>query len=1034
MNLISDLRSTIKFPTSIILKGLDEIGIELAKSLLDQGGFVIMVDHLFDAGEQLLEQLSEYEQFIFIDFSVFSTLEENIRRLDYVFFLAHEVTNLDEKVSTQEFLEYTKFFDQVLKLAQRFDAKTILTTSIKAHELAFYRQELDSNLDASSNIQAVYTQGEIQRYYESLIIEYIQKVSLDARIVRLALLLGGVGQIDLNTDLGRLLYESINSDALTIYGDGLNAEYYVHLQDAVYGIIKALFSSNTKGEIYSVAYEHEISALSVAYKINEVSDEEKPLEFAQERSKESMASLRIYKPAPNLQRIGWKTRVTFERALRQTYEIVKENSIQSQQVEIVEEEENGNQGGRLQRFFKGEKTDQEFVSDSDIEGDSPLGRLIAQRKQSENARMGSIIMSNRYKSKAMAGTLGINTRLIRWFDGIAGRFEHLKYITLRQLFELSLASVVLIFLYINFISAGINVSFQLIKISIYSKLAQRNISSQEYDKANAEILDIDDSVAQLARKVRESNNLLGLESVRKISDQVGNLQSAHATYAEGLREVYSSISKYRLFMNNFHPNAVFISGQEPVFTVSPSSFVEFNTNELKEGVELSRDGLDTMTLGIEKLYKANSTIPFESVQKQGKNIISMYDEMRDWIDRMNVGNTITSQIINVTQSNGLAIILVDETRPLPLGGAPIGIIWLVFQEGKLTEAQLFNPYTDFVGFDSLDSYVQQEVNQIKSNVTATNAGFVDLFYLDNGDIYLSEMARQLSEKTEKNVQGLIIMDLKALQALLGLSEPIKFNDVVFDGDNLYANLSLVSAVDQGTTTHNQVLLNLFGTVIANTLNSLYQRYFEVGKTISDLAISKDIIIYFPQGGLVNLTKDYKDNLLTHAPDYISLSITSDVAEYRALPLNVDMEIAGLISASGNVKKTIKVNASGTKEGDILLICLPATSSNFVYPETNATGATVQFGLSDTCVRSIFSKEGGPFEVTYDTKTQFAPTSKGFEYILGIRRQPGMKMDYSLVIESADRLLSKSSDGEIIDGKLRIDNSLTNDAYIRVAVE
>ncbi|MFW5702938.1 MAG: hypothetical protein ACOCXP_03150, partial [Candidatus Dojkabacteria bacterium] len=98
----SEIKYTTLYPTSIIVNGLDKFGYELAKTLTEQGGYVIIVDDLDDRHE--LEEFARLRNTAFLDFTGVADMIEDIRRLDYVFYLNHSVFRKESEFSSQEFL------------------------------------------------------------------------------------------------------------------------------------------------------------------------------------------------------------------------------------------------------------------------------------------------------------------------------------------------------------------------------------------------------------------------------------------------------------------------------------------------------------------------------------------------------------------------------------------------------------------------------------------------------------------------------------------------------------------------------------------------------------------------------------------------------------------------------------------------------------------------------------------------------------------------------------------------------------------
>jgi nucleoside-diphosphate-sugar epimerase len=140
------LQNSIKYPTSIIVNGATPLGLTVAASLLEQGGYVVIVDNYDETNiAKLKARFGEEKLLALIDYSSITHLPDELRRLDYVFYLQHEASNFEETISTHKFLKYSNYLDAMLSLTSRFEAKFLLTTSIKAHQLLLDSMQMDLN-------------------------------------------------------------------------------------------------------------------------------------------------------------------------------------------------------------------------------------------------------------------------------------------------------------------------------------------------------------------------------------------------------------------------------------------------------------------------------------------------------------------------------------------------------------------------------------------------------------------------------------------------------------------------------------------------------------------------------------------------------------------------------------------------------------------------------------------------------------------------------------------------------------------------
>ncbi|HRP36566.1 MAG TPA: NAD(P)-dependent oxidoreductase, partial [Candidatus Dojkabacteria bacterium] len=379
---------SVRFPTSIIVKGANVLGVEIARSLLEQGGYVIIIDSESNASRKLLDPLVKYKNLTVLNFSAINTLGLDLRRLDYVFYFEHKSTHLKEKISTQKYLQNSNYLDSILDLCSKFDSKFLLTTSIKAHQLNISNAHLDYNygLNSTSN-HSQYMELEIQRYSESLVQEYIQRVGINARILRLGEIIGRGTEFDQNSSLIKLIRYGLEGKDLKVPGDGLEANYYIHYLDAAYGVLKAQFSASTKGKIFTLANPEEVTILSIAYKLLELLPTAREIRFDSED--DQYPSLILYKPAESLVTIGWRPRIEFDRSLIQTIEYIQELLIIEKALKedaSLKVSNTKNMSEKIRDFF--------FVAENEGGDGDAISKLIAERKKLDMARTGNMIQAN----------------------------------------------------------------------------------------------------------------------------------------------------------------------------------------------------------------------------------------------------------------------------------------------------------------------------------------------------------------------------------------------------------------------------------------------------------------------------------------------------------------------------------------------------------------------------------------------------------------------------------------------------------------
>ncbi len=118
---------------SLIINGSNEVGFQLAKTLLEQGGRVILVDRFDSNTKRIVTDLKKLGQADFIDFHGLESLYKSINRIDYIFYLLN--SNDEEKnLTSKDFLEESNYLNQTLKAALKNNTKTSLITSLKLNK------------------------------------------------------------------------------------------------------------------------------------------------------------------------------------------------------------------------------------------------------------------------------------------------------------------------------------------------------------------------------------------------------------------------------------------------------------------------------------------------------------------------------------------------------------------------------------------------------------------------------------------------------------------------------------------------------------------------------------------------------------------------------------------------------------------------------------------------------------------------------------------------------------------------------------
>lgn len=951
MSDFSKINNSVRFPTSIIVRGEDLLGVELAKSILEQGGFVIMIDNGIQSVEKYLPLIDAYsDNLVFLDYTGLIDLKKDLRRLDYVFYLNHQVTDLTQKISTQELLQSSNYLDSVLDLTAKFDAKFLLTTSIKAHQMIIADKIIDINYDVDAEARyAIYSELEIQRYSESLVKEYQEKVGINARVIRLATLLGKGMEINLESGLVSLVLAGLQGRNLVLNGDGLETDYYIHYLDAAYGIIKAQFTPNTKGQIYTLANEEEVPMLSLAYKIMEYVPTAKEIRF--DEGSNVLPPLKLYKPAPNLIVIGWRPRVTLDRALQQTI-----NYLQTRLAEVggdpaalnnelipinpvVLPKEKSFKEKALEFFFIAEDKTVESQAvinaraqtAAEVNTQGALGRLIAERRNQEKQRRGNIILANNQLRAKIQPRLERN--FLEKFEGAISRslwsfkqrFEFLKNMTVLDFVFMVIGFIFFLFVYFQVLAPGLNLTKNLLITYNNLQTAVKQENPENLSQISSTIAESQDDLA----KLEFIFDFIGKKDTYK-SWQI-LLTNTHL-YLGNLERINTALSPWRGFTTQFEPGFVErLDGRTYLSVDSSKNYADyFNQmysarSEFTTSLSANKELLPEIKTGI-------ASLPFELETK----INTEFEKLFAVDAELEVLAEIYTNIPLLSGKDSTKhyfVVLQDEQRYTPGGGELVGLLHFEVANGSIINVSAKNLAEYYQAAPNFNERALEELKlSAEKIITSSNARFQDIALISDQKVLMQNLKAFLAgiEKVEPDL--LIMVNSNTVKELIG-EAGLPFQRETINSVN-YSGLIEKSLAGNATVSgRNEVLLGLLAKVFEGRLNDLDGFAEQINPALSN-AISGNELRFYTNN--LSFNKMLAQLIPDKAGDnFISLGLSYDNK-------NISLQDEPVLTLSGKLnyavdlssKADIVLGVSGGESLGYVTACLPVSAKEIEYPDFN----------------------------------------------------------------------------------------------------
>ncbi len=828
------LQNTIKYPTSIIVNGASPLGLSVASSLLEQGGYVIIVDNYDETNlAKLSARFGEERLLALLDYSSITHLPEELRRLDYIFYLQHEANDFSETISTHKFLKYSNYLDAMLSLAGRFEAKFLLTTSIKAHQMLLDSMQLDLNYGKNAKDKhTVYTEMEIQRYAESLTLEYVNKMDLNARILRLGEVIGSGIDLTKRTMFNQFLIAAVTGRELSIKNDGLESDFYVHLMDAAYGIVKAQFSKDTKGEIYTLSYEQAYTHLSVAYLMQDLEPESKEINFIAD----SAPVVHLQKPAPNLSRIGWIPKIDFEQAVK--------DSLSAAKLYILKESAKAKVPGdsaivdKLKSFLSLAQEE----DDLDIDVDSgPVSRLIAERKLQMRAKELALKDANddiqwKTKAKERSPKQKISNSLWQGFNSFKKRFSSLKNVTPAQLLYSILAAVVLIFFYFNVLAPVLALGRNILVIS--SQLPQMANAISTFDTAATKnaLESLEFSLSDSAAIVAKYQGILKYFALDQTGYQISAALSDYALWASAGKDMMYVAEPLTSYLNSYADNIYFRPNSDSYLSSSNGLDYSPILTELNNRKAYLDAAYDKYVQAIDHL----DTLEVPSVLADTFSKLNGGMKLVD-LEKMNNLLANANALLGIGEDQTYLIAVLDNARLQTAGGSLSALIQMTWQNGAVAEVKV-------VPIDSIDIGTWQadefSLNYLKARqFTRSSAlSLSEIDQISDPTVFSSVLKQAWKQYTARDVDVVVKMDLEGLESLLALTDGVEVDTETVSDGALLAKLASLQTTNETAERRNDVIAQVSARLLDEILDDWKGNFIPFLDTLSILSLNGHLVI------------------------------------------------------------------------------------------------------------------------------------------------------------------------------------------------
>ncbi len=253
--------------TCLVAGGAGFIGSHLCDRLLAKGYSVFCVDNFLTGRKENLQEARKNPQFHLVEHDVGDPLKQ-FTDVSFIFHLASPASVVDY----QKYPEETAIVNSVgtrnlLQLSRRAGSKFLFASTSEVYGDPKEHPQKETYWGNVNPVGLRACYDESKRFGEMMTMVYERKHALDVRIVRIFNTYGPRMRPDDGRVISNLVNQAIKGEPMTVYGDGSQTRSFCFVSDLVDGIMRAMFTDGTNGEVINLGNPEEYRMIDLAEKI-----------------------------------------------------------------------------------------------------------------------------------------------------------------------------------------------------------------------------------------------------------------------------------------------------------------------------------------------------------------------------------------------------------------------------------------------------------------------------------------------------------------------------------------------------------------------------------------------------------------------------------------------------------------------------------------------------------------------------------------------------------------------------------------------
>ncbi len=305
----------------LVTGGAGFIGSHLCDSLLKKGHSVVCIDNLGTGSERNISHLKVSKNFTFLNADVRDP--PKLTGVEMIFHLASRASPKDfARYPTDILLTNALGTYNLLSLAQKNSSKFLLASTSEAYGDPLQHPQKETYWGNVSSLGPRSCYDEAKRFAEALTMAFLREHGVDARIVRIFNTYGPRMQKGDGRVIPNFITQCLENKPMTVYGKGTQTRSFCYVSDLVEGIERAMFSQNTRGDVFNLGNPNEMTVLDAAKLIKKLTSSTSEIVFKPLPQDDPVRRNPDIEKAKKM--LGWAPQVSFEEGLKKTIAYFRE--------------------------------------------------------------------------------------------------------------------------------------------------------------------------------------------------------------------------------------------------------------------------------------------------------------------------------------------------------------------------------------------------------------------------------------------------------------------------------------------------------------------------------------------------------------------------------------------------------------------------------------------------------------------------------------------------------------------------------------